>query len=128
MLAGLHQRVGVCGLVEREGRMDDRPALPGLEQRPDLGFESATNLRLLFDRPGAQRRAGDGQVLAMDEAKVRFPEVERASRKRKADLAQDPDFSPSKNILSQRMFVLTTGFIFVVLAVLLIFWLMDWAK
>ena len=62
--------MGGGGLLEREGRVDDRLALALRQQRPDLGFQLLRDESLLRRRARAQRRAGMRQPLGAQRTQV----------------------------------------------------------
>src|SRR5690554_5418251 len=54
MAAAFHQRMGLCGIGEREGCVDNRLHAARFDERPDIGFNRTGECRLLIIAPWAE--------------------------------------------------------------------------
>ena len=70
MAARFHMGVRLGGLGERKDRVDDRPHGAALDQRPDMAAQLAGETSLLGDGSPPQSRAGEQQLLLLEEAEI----------------------------------------------------------
>src|SRR3984885_813867 len=97
VLAGFHQPVRLRRLAQRELPVGERAQFACGPHRPDLFSQRGNDRRLLRNGARAQRRTGNGEMLALDRAKVRLDlgaghqrhEAQPAFTRQQFDLARD---------------------------------------